>query len=120
MSELKVVPPNPDEIIFIGVSKLVSHKDKPNNYRNEIRLDLSNNLSYDAYYDKDGLPTHQAVRPMEMSFIQGLVACVKMAADKKWMNAEMHTQIIMAELGKAFETIFIEEQEKEQQLIIQQ
>lgn len=62
----------------------------------------SDNLPNEVYVDAEGIPTHEAIKPLTQCFIQGLLGNIHTAhLSGRWDSAE-HLRYIIAELERGF------------------
>jgi hypothetical protein len=71
---------------------------------NNIRLEVSKNLDQKKYLDSEELPTKEAVKPLTISLIMGLVSNMRYAAHKGYWKEGEHMEYVIRELQRAFTT----------------
>lgn len=90
---------------FTGISR-VTYDHQPGDLtskhmKTDMRLELSNNLDHKRYLNK-GLPTKEAIKPLSLCFIQGLVANIHKAHEEGWWDSADHLKYIIKELERGF------------------
>lgn len=94
---------------FIASSKLtLEHKQgepTSRHVRTDIILDISKGMDKSVYFDKEGLPTKAASKPMTQALVQGLVANIHQSHEKGFWDSAEHLRYIIAELEKGFAAV---------------
>ena len=92
---------------FSFEAKVVLHLDhsknanRANHVATDFNLECSPNLDETKYLD-DGLPTDEGSKVLSNVLIQGLVANIHMAHEKKFRDSAEHLRWIISELERGF------------------
>lgn len=90
---------------FTAISELVlEHFEgdaKSTHVATNLRLELSKNLDRKLYLKND-LPTKEGVKPLTQALVQGLIANIHHAHEKKFWDSAEHLRYIISELERGF------------------
>jgi hypothetical protein len=93
------------EFSFTGISKVIMTYEKGDtastHIATKLRLDIPDNLSESIYLEDEGMPTKDGIKPLSITFIQGLVGSIHMADSKGWWKKEDHLQWVIEELKRS-------------------
>jgi hypothetical protein len=91
---------------FVAISKITMRHEMgaPASQINhtDIRLDVSKNLNKATYLDQEGLPTKEAIKPISLAFLQGIITNIQLGHEKGWWKEADHMRYVIDELQRAF------------------
>ena len=93
---------------LIGFSRLTLEHKKGNETSSvdaiDINLETSHNMDKSKLFDKDKMPNETGTKMLTQTFVQGLIANIHAAHQKKYWDSAEHLRYIIAELEKGFAT----------------
>jgi hypothetical protein len=94
------------EFHFVAISKITMRHEQgapaSTISHTDIRLDVSKNLNKGTYLDKAGLPTKEAIKPISLAFVQGIITNIQLGQEKGWWKEADHMRYVIDELHRAF------------------
>lgn len=95
-----------NEYHFVAISKVTfEHESGARRSKllaTDLRFEVSENLDRTMYLDKDDLPIKDAIKPITIALVSGLIANIRFGAHKGWWKEADHIRFAIDELQRLF------------------
>ena len=92
---------------FTGIAKMTIEQDtevSSKHIATDFRLEVSNNQN-EKMFIENGLPNQAGIKPLTLTFIQGLVGSIHFAHEKGWWDSAEHIRYIIEKLTEGFAAV---------------
>jgi len=98
---------NDKQASFTGIAKMTIEQDtavSSKHIATDFRLEVSNNQN-EKMFIENGLPNQAGIKPLTLTFVQGLVGSIHFAHEKGWWDSAEHIRYIIEKLTEGFAAV---------------